>query len=318
MPPTDDINLPDSPIDDPRQPKRERKRKNDDTDPSATRDDYTPLRVRLTQQLYRFPYWALLLVVVAVLIFQLVRSDEIYSGIFEQLSEGIGMTLGVTAAAYVSALTIALIVGVIRAFPPQPGHGLLGSIFGAFRVLIYNIATLYVEVMRGLPILVSILIMAFVLFPILRDDVLEPLLGYEIQVRAGSPLPAVFALAMAYGAFMSETLRAGIQSIERGQREAARSLGMTSFQVLRFVVLPQAVRRVLPPLGNDFVAMIKDSALVSILGIRDVTQLARLSSGRSFRYLETYLIVALIYLTMTILGSQIVRILERRLNQSRD
>jgi ABC-type amino acid transport system permease subunit len=91
---------------------------------------------------------------------------------------------------------------------------------------------------------------------------------------------------------------------------------MTGWQTIRFIILPQAIRRVLPPLGNDFIAMIKDSSLVSVLGIRDVTQIARVSSGRSFRYLETYLIVAVIYLTMTILGSMVVKGMERYLRRS--
>src|SRR5690606_30847412 len=106
--------------------------------------------------------------------------------------------------------------------------------------------------------------------------------------------------------------RAGIQSIEKGQIEAARSLGMNYLQTLSYVVLPQAIRRVLPPLGNDFVAMIKDSSLVAILGVNDLTQLAKVLSGASFRYLETYTTVALIYLSMTIVGSLLVRYIERR------
>jgi polar amino acid transport system permease protein len=152
---------------------------------------------------------------------------------------------------------------------------------------------------------------AFVIVPLVRD-MLSASFGIELDIRGSSPESAIIALAFTYGAFLSETFRAGIQSIGRGQIEAARSLGMNYFQTVRYVVLPQAVRRVLPPLGNDLVAMIKDSSLVSILGVRDVTQIAKTSSGRSFRYLETYLIVAFFYLTMTVIGSLFVRLIERR------
>jgi polar amino acid transport system permease protein len=124
---------------------------------------------------------------------------------------------------------------------------------------------------------------------------------------------AIVALAFTYGAFESETFRAGIQSVQRGQIEAARSLGMTYLQLMRYIVLPQAIRIILPPLGNDLVSMIKDSSLVAILGIPDITQLAKLSSAASFRYLETYLSAAAIYLTMTTIGSILVRFLERRM-----
>ncbi len=95
--------------------------------------------------------------------------------------------------------------------------------------------------------------------------------------------------------------------------EAARSLGMSYFQAMRYIILPQAVRRVLPPLGNDFIAMLKESSLVSALGVRDITQLGKLYASRSFHYLETYSAVAFLYLTMTIVLSLGVKAMERKL-----
>lgn len=276
-------------------------------------------RIKTTQRLYNFPYWFLALTLIALTVIIFITSDETYSNIFNQLVEGIIVTIRVSLQAYVVAFFIGLIAGLIRAFPPRPPMGrisIFGHIMGAIKVAVYNLATLYVEIMRGLPILITLLITAFVVFPLIRDNILEPLLNIEIDMRGGSDFPAIFALALTYGAFMSETFRAGVQSIERGQWEAGQSLGMTPFQTLRTVILPQAIRRVLPPLGNDFIAMIKDSSLVSVLGIRDVTQIARVSSGRSFRYLETYLIVAVIYLTMTILGSMAVKFMERYLRRN--
>jgi polar amino acid transport system permease protein len=277
-------------------------------------------RIRLIENIYRFPYWFLGLTLIAVTVILLIAQNETYSNIFNQLVEGIIVTLRVSIQAYFAAFFIGLIIGLIRAFPPRAPvgrkTGFMAHLRAAVRVVVYNLGTMYVEIMRGLPILITLLITAFVVFPLIRDNILEPLLGIQIDVRGGSEFPAIFALSLTYGAFMSETFRAGIQSIERGQWEAGQSLGMTGWQTIRFIILPQAIRRVLPPLGNDFIAMIKDSSLVSVLGIRDVTQIARVSSGRSFRYLETYLIVAVIYLTMTILGSMLVKGMERYLRRS--
>lgn len=264
--------------------------------------------------LYTAPWWLILLIVLGIAVIALITSDELYGRIFDQLKEGIGMTLGVSAIAYLSALCIGLIIGLIRANPPsapKPGSGAKGVIGGLIKTVIYNVATLYVSVLRGLPILVVLLIVAFVLVPAFREA-LNTAFGIDLDLRGSSPESAVIALAFTYGAFVSETFRAGIQSIGRGQIEAARSLGMNYIQTIRYVVLPQAIRRILPPLGNDMVSMVKDSSLVAILGVRDITQIAKTSSGRSFRYLETYLIVAVIYLTMTVIGSLIVRYIERK------
>ena len=126
------------------------------------------------------------------------------------------------------------------------------------------------------------------------------------------------ALGVTYGAYMSETVRAGIQSIPKGQFEAAYSVGMTYWQTMRAIILPQAFRNVLPPLGNDFVAMIKDTALLAFLGVRDITQIAKTSSGSSFRYVETYAVVAYIYLTLVILATTLVNLLEDTVNIERE
>ncbi|MCB0097140.1 MAG: amino acid ABC transporter permease, partial [Caldilineaceae bacterium] len=107
--------------------------------------------------------------------------------------------------------------------------------------------------------------------------------------------------------------RAGIESVPKGQMEAAHSLGMTTFQAMRLVILPQAIRNIMPALGNDFVAMLKDSSLVTLLAVRDLTQQAKLYSGSSFRFRETYLVLTFLYLTMTITLSLILRWYERRI-----
>ncbi len=264
--------------------------------------------------IYSFPWWGLSLIVIGIWVAISIASDEIYSNIFGQLFEGIILTLRVSVISYVAAFLIGLLIGLIRSQKPRPGAGPLGVLIGLPRLLLYNAATFYVEVMRGLPMLIVLLIFAFVIIPAFRNW-LGDTFGWQVMIRGSSEQSAIVALSLTYAAYMSEIFRAGIQSIERGQIEASRSLGMTYMQTMRYIVLPQAIRRVLPPLGNDFVAIIKDSSLVAILGIRDITQIAKVSSGQSFRYLETYMTVAAIYLTLTILGSMVVRLMEKYFQQ---
>jgi ABC-type amino acid transport system permease subunit len=171
--------------------------------------------------------------------------------------------------------------------------------------------------MRGIPIIVLLLYVAFVLAPglvWLANQVLEPL-GLPPWRTRDFPLlsRAVIALMLAYSAFLAEVFRAGLQSVHKGQIEAAQALGLNGWQRFRHITFPQAFRMILPPLGNDFVAMVKDSSLVAVLGVTDVAQLAKVTAAGNFRYFETYNVAALIYLTMTITLSLILRRLEHRL-----
>jgi len=125
---------------------------------------------------------------------------------------------------------------------------------------------------------------------------------------------AIVALSITYGAFSAEIYRAGIQSVPAGQMEAARSQGMSYGQAMRHVILPQAIRNVLPAIGNDFIAMLKDSSLVSVLAVRDVTHLAKLFAGGSFKFTEAYTTLAVLYLSMTILLSLLVKFIERKIS----
>jgi polar amino acid transport system permease protein len=169
----------------------------------------------------------------------------------------------------------------------------------------YTISTLYVEIVRGVPMLVIILYMGFAITPLLREAS-----DGAIDLR-GLPA-AVIGLAFGYGAYMAEVFRAGIQSIPKGQMEAARSLGMSYPQSMRHVILPQAIRVVLPPLGNDFIAMLKDSALISVIALPEVLQQGRLWISRNFRAFEGFNSVAMLYLVMTLLLSLMVRFIERK------
>ncbi|MFN8529581.1 MAG: amino acid ABC transporter permease [Anaerolineae bacterium] len=262
----------------------------------------------LRSRLVSFPYWVVPLVLLGITIVILIRTNSDYQVIWNQLRGGILMTLTVSFIAYAMSIVFGLIIGLMRSAPPTPGSSI-------FRVIGYNVATFYVETLRGLPILVVILVIAFAIVP----QVVGLLNGWgvDIQVRDISyEWRAVIALTMTYSAFLSEVFRSGIVSIGRGQVEAAKSLGMNYVQIMQFVVLPQAIRQVLPPLGNDLIAMIKDSSLVAILGVQDIAQLAKITSSNTFRYLETYLIAASLYLSMTLIGSFVVRWLERRFKTS--
>jgi len=268
------------------------------------------LTERFVGRAARWPWWLLVIALVGVLIAWNALTSELYSAIFSRLTLGIGVTIFTTLVAYSLALVIGLLAG-------------LGRVSG--NPVVFNIATLYVQVIRGVPILVQLLVIAFVIVPVLIDGVnnlgalVAPLIGEPNFLTQTRPQDVPFltrcviALAIAYGGFQAETFRAGIQSISKGQMEAARSLGMSYVQAMRYI-LPQAIRRVLPPLGNDFIAMLKDSSLVSVLGVRDITQEARLYAAASFRYMETYVSLAFFYLAMTILLSLGVRWLENRLN----
>ncbi len=220
-----------------------------------------------------------------------------YREAFEFIKAGIAVTIRTAMIAYGFALIFGLLAG-------------LGRI--SKNVVFNNFARLYVELIRGIPMLVLIFFIALVGVPIVVEALIE--LGLPIDVRDISmSMRAITALSVTYGAFLAEIFRAGIQSIGRGQMEAARSLGMSYGQAMRYIILPQAIRNVLPALGNDFVAMVKDSSLVSVLAVRDITQMARLHAGSTFRFREAYITLAVMYLTMTVALSLLVQIIERRL-----
>lgn len=286
------------------------------------------LRVRFAS-LYTAPWWLILFITLWVLVILSISADPEYSAIFSELSEGIGLTIYLAVASYALAIVIGLLAGIVRATPPRPPErGMRADqVFGRIvHTVVYNLVTFYVEFMRGIPPLVFLLISGFILVPAFRDwfnttilPVLQTLLNDpnipEMVWRGRDAGTAIAGLALVYGAFLAEVFRAGIQSIDKGQIEAAKSLGMSYPLVLRYIIIPQAVRRMLPPLGNDFISLIKDTSLVTILGTNEITQLARKWSGSTFQYVETYAVLSLIYLTMTVTGSMLVQAMERRLKR---
>ena len=267
---------------------------------------------RFVGRLSQLPWWLLFILLAGVILLYKFSTDELYSTILDKLKAGITTTIFVSVVAYVSAIAIGLVAGLGRV---------------SKNVVIFNLATLYVQIIRGVPILVQIFYASFVLTPAFFTlmqaigAVLVPVLGAgnfltRMSTQDVSLLTrAVIALSIAYGGFEAETFRAGIESIGRGQMEAGRSLGMSYVQAMRYIILPQAIRRVLPPLGNDFISIVKDSSLVSVLGVRDITQEARIYVSASFRYPETYNSLAFIYLSLTILLSLGMKWVEGRLGE---
>ena len=272
------------------------------------------LKVQRGKRLAQFPWWFLTMILIALWTGYIIFTRDNYREAFDFIRAGLSVTVVTSLVAYVIAVVLGLLAG-------------LGRI--SRNIVLNNLATLYVELIRGIPMLVLIFFIALVGVPIVVDGmnslgewlnslgltlVGDLLISVKNQAIAMS-VRAVIALSVTYGAFLAEIFRAGIQSITRGQTEAARSLGMSYGQAMRYVILPQAIRNVLPALGNDFVAMVKDSSLVSVLAVRDITQVARLYAGRSFRFREAYITLSVLYLTMTVALSLVVRFVERRLRR---
>lgn len=183
--------------------------------------------------------------------------------------------------------------------------GLIASLFRISKVKPVGwVAKGYVDFFRGTPLLVQILLI---------HTGVPPLLGISSLPRMVS---GIIALSLNSGAYIAEIFRAGILSIDRGQMEAARSLGMTYGQAMVNVVLPQAFKRSVPPLGNEFIAMLKDSSLVSIISVQELMMSGKIIVGRSYRPFETWIVVALLYLALTMTISQFVGYLERRLSKN--
>lgn len=270
-----------------------------------------PLELR--KNIKEFPWWLVFIVgfllVMAFLIFTGEEYKQAFNIIWGQpgsfegyanrgieglIGGGILMTLYVTLVGFLWASVIGLLVG-------------LGRI--SQNVIIRNLATTYIEFIRGVPTPVLIFTLALVIVPALVERL--AVLGVENTMANANR--GVAALAIIYGAYMAEVFRAGIESVPTGQMEAARSVGMSRTQSMRYIILPQAIRNIMPALGNDFIAILKDSSLLTLLAVREITQQAKLYAGSSFRFRETYLVLTFLYLTMTLSLSLILRWYERRI-----
>jgi polar amino acid transport system permease protein len=253
--------------------------------------------------------WPIGLLIALLIIAAIVLSDQTYRNIGSILLGGIVVTLRVTIIAFL----LALLLGTLIAF------ALISK-----RRIVAGAARAYCEVIRGVPMLVLLFYIFFALTPLLVqliNIVIAPLVeaGWteKLQIRdIGFETRVVAALTIGYSAFIAEIVRGGLEAVAKGQIEAGKALGLSGWQSMRHIVLPQAFRVMLPPLGNDLISMLKDSSLVSAVGVQDMTQLARQYTTSNFLFFETYTILALFYLALTITLSVLVRRLEHRLKRS--
>lgn len=261
-----------------------------------------------------FPWWLVAIIGFLGLMLLLILLDEDYGRAFNFIRGRFGGVAGLRAGGWESFIGTGIAVTIYTTLVAFAVALVIGLLAGLGRVsqngIIRNIAVTYIEFIRGVPTLVLIFTVAFVIVPAVVDAI-----GLSNQTIS-SNTRGIIALAVIYGAFLAEVFRAGIESVPGGQMEAARSLGLNGGQAMRYVILPQAIRNVLPALGNDFIAMLKDSSLISVLAVRDITQMARLHSGSTFRFRESYLVLTFLYLSMTITLSLILRWYERRLRQN--
>ena len=243
------------------------------------------------------PWWWLVAAVAVLIVLMTVLQPDPYWKILLFVRDGLSITVLLTVVSFVFIILIGLIGG-------------LGRI--AKNPIIHLIATLYVEIVRGIPLLVQLIWWYF------AAPVVIQALGRLIHISAmadyqsNAILLAIIGLVICYGAYMSEIFRAGIQSIHKGQMEAARSLGMSYMQSMYHVILPQAVRVVLPPMGNEFIMLLKDSSLVSVVAVADLTRRGREYMSAHFNPIEVWTLVALLYLIMTLFSARLIAWLEKR------
>ncbi|MBN1247809.1 MAG: ABC transporter permease subunit [Anaerolineae bacterium] len=226
-------------------------------------------------------WWIALGIAVAFILGATLLQPDPYREIIVFIGDGLVITFQMTIVSMTFALILGLFAGLGRT---------------ARSAVINTLASLYVEMIRGIPLLVQLFWIYYAL---------------SRFIRLGPQVSAVLGLTVCYGAYIGETFRAGIQSIPKGQMEAARALGLSRTQAMRHVIVPQAVRIVLPPVGNEFIAMLKDSSLVSVLAISDMLRRGREYASRTFAYFETYTLVALVYLLVTLIFSRVVFYIEQ-------
>lgn len=205
---------------------------------------------------------------------------------FPLLLLGAGVTIKITAMSVALGVLIGLFVGIARICRVKP---------------LRFLAAVYVDFFRGTPLLVQIFLFYFAV-PVITGQRIDPYVA------------AVGSCGINSGAYVAEIVRAGIQSIDAGQMEAGRSLGMTWGQTMRYIIVPQAIKRVIPPLGNEFIALLKDSSLVSVIGFEELTRRGQLIIAKTYGSLEIWFSVAIIYLVMTLSISRLVAYLEKRYN----
>ena len=210
--------------------------------------------------------------------------------------QGLGTTLEMTVIALILGVILGLVVAVVRTAHDQQRLGRRNPLLGFFNVL----CNLYTTVIRGTPMMVQLLIWSFVIFKTSRNKVMVGIIGLGINS----------------GAYVAEIIRGGLMSVDAGQSEAGRSLGLNYFDTMRFIVIPQAFKNILPSLGNEFITLFKDTSLVQAIGAAELTYYAFTIGGRTFDYMPPLIGIALMYLAVVIVFTWLQGKLERRLRES--
>lgn len=243
-------------------------------------------------------WWISLVLCICALALMLTTSGETFRPILKFIAPGVIVTFKVTVGGIIGALFIGLFAGLGR--------------ISKYRI-INLVSSTYIEIIRGIPLLVQIMTFYFGLSAFFIN-LPETNFFFIYLKRLPAVHAAIAALSICYGAYMGEVFRAGIKSIDKGQTEAARSLGFTGGQTMRYIILPQAWRTILPPVGNEFIALLKDSSLVSVIAVSDILRKAKEFGAVSFKVLEAYAMAAMLYLLITLILSKLVGIMEARLS----
>ena len=256
--------------------------------------DPTPPGSKIRYEWSGFPYWFVgILAVIAFPIFKML-TDESWNEGFLFIKDGLTLTISVTIGGFIIAFVLGLIVSLGRM---------------SKSAWLRNIATFYIEVIRGIPVLVTIFMFGLVIVPKFMGAI-----GVSPQsFFASNTVKTTVAVGLIYAAFIAEVFRAGIESVPVGQREAGMAMGLSRVHVFRLIVWPQALKNVFPALGNDLIALLKDSSLVSILAVRELTQMTKLWTGRSFQFFAGFMILAAMYLALTVSLSLVLQWYERRM-----
>ena len=210
--------------------------------------------------------------------------------------QGLGTTLEMTVIALIFGVILGLVVAVVRTAHDQQRLGHHNPLLGFFN----GLCNLYTTVIRGTPMMVQLLIWSFVIFKTSRNKVMVGIIGLGINS----------------GAYVAEIIRGGLMSVDAGQSEAGRSLGLNYFDTMRFIVIPQAFKNILPSLGNEFITLFKDTSLVQAIGAAELTYYAFTIGGRTFDYMPPLIGIALMYLVVVIIFTWLQSKLERRLRES--
>ncbi len=218
------------------------------------------------------------------------NSTFIHNDMYELFLEGFGNTLILTAASTLLGCAIGIIIAVIKVYRHQTGNG-------KFLTFLCNI---YLTVIRGTPITVQLLIMYFIIFAKFDNAMTVAILTFGINS----------------GAYVAEIFRAGIMAIDTGQSEAGRSLGLSDMQTMRLIILPQAVKNILPAMGNEFIALLKETSVVGYITVLDFTRAGNLVRAETLQPYFSLFFVALVYLLLVLLITKLLQLLERRLRKS--